>query len=133
MSSAVLSSGSSFTITLAVKTLRSDAQPSHKLVTFPGVDGAEILAGESIYESYEVTGWIGSTKLGTLNTQMNSLQSVYKNLRGRDTDTLVITYDDASSLTIKNLVGVTPPRYGAPVKYSTNVLRPVTFTVQRVK
>ena len=134
MATAAIHASATVSITLAMQVERQGGGAANKLVTFPGMDGAEILKGEASYPVFKISGWITASSLAGIETAATALEAQFKGLVGRDADTLILTYDDsATATTIKNVAGESAPQYGRPAKRLTAYVRPVSFAVRQVR
>lgn len=133
MSSISIKASAAVTLSYSVHVERVGANAMHKLITFPGMAGAEVLEGEDVYESYRISGWIAGLTMDSIQTASDALELQYRGMRGRTGDMITVSNDDGSSYIVKNLVGESPPSYEQPRKYGTGYIRPVSLTLRRVR
>ncbi len=78
----------------------TEAPAYHKVITFPGMTGCEVIPGAIEYSSYSIRGFVSGASVATCYANIATLALAVAALVGRQADTVTITYADGSSTSL---------------------------------
>lgn len=125
--------GQGATISSSVSIEPEGGSRANKLISFPGMTGHEVLKGEALYQTIKITGWIEGTSLSLVHIAMDALCDKFINLAGRDKDSIKIWFGDGSTIEYSNIIGHSVPQFGRAMSKPGVMMRPVTFSVRKVR
>lgn len=108
-------------------------KPRHKFITFPRMNGAEVLDQGYDYYGVEVNGMITGASVSAVDTAFAAFSNVINGMRGTSSDKVTITYGDSSSSSISYLVCESMAASQTQLAaYSSTYARKVTVVLRQV-